>query len=374
VFIDEIRVRQVLINLVGNAVKFTHKGFVKLNVRPESIQFELSSGKQNEFIDMVVEVEDTGIGIPQEVQKKIFEPFTSGKESITKEYGGTGLGLAISRKLLDLMNGEISLISEPDKGAIFTIVFKKTLVSREKIETAEKKSKQYSEIMFKGAKIIIVDDVESNRRLLISALKDYNLDLYEAFDGAQALRMAHTVLPDLIITDIRMPVMSGYSLLEEIRKTERLAKIPVIVATASVMEESLKKIKGYNFNGFLKKPLKLTDLFIILSQFLPHETIEKAAEPIINPIKKKKYHVHAETIDKLENELMNAWKQLQDLPAMEEVMSFAITIKTLGDNEQVQPLSDYGKMLILAVNNFNIEKIIQTLKEYPNLVEALTNA
>jgi len=320
---------------------------------------------------MVIEVENTGIGIPQEVQKEIFKPFTSGKESITKEYGGTGLGLAISRKLLDLMNGEISLKSEPDKGAIFTIVFKKILVSREKIETAEKKSKQYSEIMFKGAKIIIVDDVESNRRLLISALKDYNLDLYEAFDGAQALRMAHTVLPDLIITDIRMPVMSGYTLLEEIRKTERLATIPVIVATASVMEESLKKIKGYNFNGFLKKPFKLTDLFITLSQFLPHETIEKAAEPIIKPIKKKKYHVHAETIGKLENELMTAWKQLQDLPAMEEVMSFAFTIKMLGDNEQVQPLSDYGDMLISAVNNFNIEKIIQTLKEYPNLVELL---
>ena len=374
VYIDEIRVRQVLINLVGNAVKFTHQGYIKLNVRPENLRSEISHGKQKEYIDMVVEVEDTGIGISKDVQKKIFEPFTSGKESITKEYGGTGLGLAISRKLIDLMNGEISLKSEPDKGTIFTIVFKKISISREKAKTIEEESKQYSEIKFKGAKVIIVDDVESNRRLLISALKDYNLDLYEAPDGAQALRMAHAVSPDLIITDIRMPVMSGYRLLEEIRKTEKLAKIPVIVATASVMEESLKTIKGYNFNGFLKKPFKLNDLFITLSQFLPYETIEKPSEPIIEPIEGKEYHVHAETIDKLENEYMTAWKQLQDLPAMEGVMSFAITIKTLGDNEQVQILSDYGQMLISAVNNFNIEKIIQTLKEYPGLVDNITSA
>ncbi len=374
VYIDEIRVRQVLINLVGNAVKFTHQGYIKLNVRPENLQSDISYGKQKEYIDMVVEVEDTGIGIPKDIQKKIFEPFTSGKESITKEYGGTGLGLAISRKLIDLMNGEISLKSEPDKGTIFTIVFKKISISREKAKTIEEESKQYSEIKFKGAKVIIVDDVESNRRLLISALKDYNLDLYEAPDGAQALRMAHAVSPDLIITDIRMPVMSGYRLLEEIRKTEKLAKIPVIVATASVMEESLKTIKGYNFNGFLKKPFKLNDLFITLSQFLPYETIEKPSEPIIEPIEGKEYHVHAETIDKLENEYMTAWKQLQDLPAMEGVMSFAITIKTLGENEQVQILSDYGQMLISAVNNFNIEKIIQTLKEYPGLVDNITSA
>ncbi|MCK4678712.1 MAG: response regulator [Bacteroidales bacterium] len=371
VYIDEIRVRQVLINLVGNAVKFTHKGYIKLTVHPENLRSEISHGKQKEYIDMVVEVEDTGIGIPKDIQKKIFEPFTSGKESITKEYGGTGLGLAISRKLLDLMNGEISLKSEPGKRTIFTVVFKKILISHEKIKTVEEESKQYSEIRFKGAKVIIVDDVDSNRRLLISALKDYNLDLYEASDGAQALRMAHAVSPDLIITDIRMPVMSGYKLLEEIRKTEKLAKIPVIAATASVMEESLKKIKGYNFNGFLKKPFKLNDLFITLSQFLPYETIEKPSEAIIEPTEGKEYHVHAETIDKLVNEYMIAWKQLQDLPDMEEVMSFAITIKTLGDNEQVQILSDYGEMLISAVNNFNIEKIIQTLQEYPSLVDTI---
>ena len=260
IVIDEVRLRQILLNLMGNAVKFTYTGFVKIEVTV----FD----EKNETLSFNIAVIDSGIGIPDSDQQRIFESFSQLSAMDTKKYGGTGLGLSICKRLLDLMNGEIKINSTPGKGSRFTITFANLPSSDGLVETKNNYLWHEDSIAFEGSKILIVDDVAFNRNLVLAYLENYDLKLFEAENGEMAVQMARECMPDLILMDIRMPVMNGYKATEIIRSDGITAHIPIVALTASTMQSEIDKLQ-YLFNGYLRKPVQKKTLINELKKHLP---------------------------------------------------------------------------------------------------------
>ena len=180
--LDEVRMRQVLLNLVGNAVKFTEKGYVKLSVHNRFPDEDLSK------LDLVFSVEDTGIGIPEDQVELIFNAFEQQKGQVYTKYGGTGLGLAITEKLIKMMKGEIFVTSEVGKGSVFTVVLKNIdVASLTRSELVSESEIDVEAVTFKHASILIVDDVELNRNIVNGYLENFDFTIYEAENGEEAL-------------------------------------------------------------------------------------------------------------------------------------------------------------------------------------------
>lgn len=376
VLIDEIRLRQILFNLIGNAVKFTNKGYIKATVYIENSYQDIINEKKTEYIDLVIEIEDTGIGISKEFQQIIFDSFTQYDMHTAKEQSGTGLGLAISKRLAEIMMGTISVKSQLNKGSKFTIKFNEIRILH-KTEKLNKEPANSHKFEFNQAKIIIADDVENNRRLLASIFKNTELTLYETLNGKEALRIAKEVKPELIITDLKMPVMNGYELLNEIRENPELKTIPVIALTASAQPRKIQKIGNNTFDCILTKPVQQSELFSEIAKLIKHDTIienpeVKSLEKIT--ISSATLAVLPEILIKLENEFMSEWKNFEDHQPIDEVGSFARKIKQTGVTYSLTILTDFGDKLISAIEHFNIDQMLKILGKYPLIIKKLTES
>jgi signal transduction histidine kinase/DNA-binding response OmpR family regulator len=258
--LDEIRVRQIMINLLSNAIKFTIEGEVALHVTS-------SQYNSDESVTLIIEIQDTGIGIAQEQQEKMFEAFVQHSKQSNKMYGGTGLGLAIVKQLVELMGGVVSVESKKRIGSKFLVSIPNVAVSK---ATLKKQEHEASEFIFKKAKVLIVDDMELNRELIKGYLKDTELELSEAKDGQEAVDMARKEHFDLVLMDLRMPRKDGYEATQEIRT---FSNIPIIALTASVIT-SHKDKENIIFNAFLSKPLNVEHLLDAMSELLECEKRE----------------------------------------------------------------------------------------------------
>jgi PAS domain S-box-containing protein len=372
--IDEIRLRQILINLLGNAIKFTEKGYVKLIVLPENPQMtHYRTGRTEEYIDLVIEVEDSGIGIPIKHQQRMFEAFEQLDRQNTKKYGGSGLGLAITHKLVEMMNGTITVSSDIKKGSKFKVVLPDVAFLRDFEDNEREKFIDPENVIFNKATILVADDVEQNRKLLVDSLRNTDLKIIEAGNGEIALQFAKKLIPDLIITDIRMPLINGFELLQRLKKDKKLKHIPVIAYSASVMKSQKDKIMNSDFTGLLTKPIKITDLFLELMSILPHQILqaERSSEIIEKEIEHDQIENLQELLGEIENRIYKTWESFSKRQPLEEVMDFGREIYTLGEIHHVPFLEKYGKDLIEATEDFNIEETMNLLKTYPKLIKKL---
>ncbi len=260
--LDETRYRQVLLNLVGNAVKFTDNGYIKLSVNQT-----YKTDFQN-IIDLIISVEDTGIGIPEKEQKNIFAAFQQQASQSFSQFDGTGLGLSISKRLVEMMNGRISVKSKVGQGSTFEIVLKDTRVSEEEILFIEKKSFNIENTAFEDGKVLVVEDVESNRNMIKDLLLRVNLKVMTAENGQEALLIAEEFQPDVILMDIRMPVMNGIEATKQLKKNSKTENIPVIALSASVLASDIPTLTEIGFEEYLPKPVVLKKLISTLSQYL----------------------------------------------------------------------------------------------------------
>jgi len=249
---DQQRLKQILINLFGNALKFTQKGYVKGTIKCKYNQLY--------FI-----VEDTGLGISLDNQKKIFKPFEQINSSkFTKN--GTGLGLAITKELISLLGGRITLKSELDKGSFFSfnIRFKPS-------QTIHIDNKIEKDIPLKNEElsltILVVDDIQENRNLLVQILKQYNIQSIEARDGKEALEVLNTNTIDLVFMDIIMPNLNGYETIKIMKKNDKLKSIPIVVISANVFEEDKKKALDLGIDSFLAKPINDKSVIILVRKY-----------------------------------------------------------------------------------------------------------
>ena len=370
--IDEARVRQIVFNLIGNAIKFTSEGQITLKVFIENPQVvNYSKEKSEELIDLIIEVIDTGIGISKELQEAIFEPFV--QERDYKHYGGTGLGLAITRRLTVLMNGTINLKSELGKGSTFTVRIPEIAYQRDFSGTNIDIQINPAEIIFEEAVILIADDVEHNRSYLKDALKNTNLKIFEAKDGFDAYQLAKKVVPDLIIADIRMPKMDGFELLNKIKTDKKLKHIPVIAYSASVLKAQKERIHKSEFVGLLIKPVKVTELYLELMNILPFRSTKE--------VESDKPHSEVDLIGEitdlpgliqsLETSFYATWKTFTVTQPIGEIREFGKNLIQLGLEHNSGIIIGYGKDLTGATDSFNIGAILKLIGKYKGIIESL---
>jgi signal transduction histidine kinase/DNA-binding NarL/FixJ family response regulator len=362
VYLDETRLRQVLINLLGNAIKFTEKGQIRLRI--SNLRKEIEQKKDQSVVsELVIEVEDTGIGIRSDSINKIFASFTQQEGQSTKKYGGTGLGLAISDKLVMLMGGEISVESELDKGSLFRVRFDgiKSSASEAPVAPSEKVTEG---ILFEPARVLVIDDIPNNRELMAETLKEFGLECITAANGKEGLAMLEQIHPDLVITDLRMPVMDGYLFVKRVREDERLKELKVVATTASVTDQIKWKYKEYQFDQVLIKPIQIEALIGILKQFLRF-SIPEATELKISDADTQKSSADLRSLlPEIEQFLIPGWKKLRRHQRMEDVRDFARQLVTFGTNYGLPAFTGYGNQLNQAVRQFDVDLILSLIRGF----------
>jgi PAS domain S-box-containing protein len=370
IYIDEPRLRQIVFNLIGNAIKFTNHGHVKLKVHTENIQVvTFKKEKTEEFLDLIIEVEDTGTGISKEMMKEIFDPFIQARDQ--KNIGGTGLGLAITRRLTTLMNGTLSLESELGKGSIFTVKIPDIAFKRDFVSSKMTIQINPSDIIFESSTILVVDDVEHNRSFIRDTLKNTEITVVEAEEGFKALDLAKKMIPDLIITDIRMPNMDGFELLNRLKAINRLKDIPVLAYSASVLKEQKERIHQSAFSGLLTKPLNITELYLELINHLPYKEVLKDKPDLESKDDGSDIADLPGLIRSLESEFTETWKCFEIRQPISEIKKFGEELVKLGTDHNSALIIKYGKELQTAAESFNIEAILMLLKQYSAHIENL---
>jgi signal transduction histidine kinase/CheY-like chemotaxis protein len=259
-FGDPVRIRQILVNLIGNAIKFTLKGEVFVTVRQESAIYEKEDKK---FIDIAVAVKDTGIGIAADKISSIFESFTQADSSTTRKFGGSGLGLTISKRLAELMNGNLHVESEHGKGSTFTLHLAMEIVSEMPAVTFASKGKL--------RRVLVIDDNITNCTLMEDIFRYLNIPCTICYNGVEALqaieRSREENKPfDLIITDNQMPEMDGITLVQQIKSTTTDEAIPFILMLSSLERTTFQQeAENSGIDKFLSKPVKLGELTNLLT-------------------------------------------------------------------------------------------------------------
>ncbi|MEJ2643019.1 MAG: ATP-binding protein, partial [Desulfosarcinaceae bacterium] len=312
--LDRTRLRQILFNLIGNALKFTDQG--KVACRASAI-----AAKPPRRWDLTIDVHDTGIGIDPSAYQAIFESFNQHHDHTKGRNEGTGLGLSISRNLVEMMGGEIRVAGDPGKGTCFTIhlpdVGEADPDAAAKLPWTEKEGCDAS-IQFQSASLLVVDDLAVNRDLLKEALKATPLAIYEVASGQDAVAAVRTKHFDLILMDIRMPDMDGYEALQQIRRQETQATVPVVALTASGMKEEVTRIQEVGFDDFLIRPFDQPALLALLARHLPlakgdtatHAPKSDALTCQFNVEEISPWTCPPAARDRLFNSLLHQWRQV----------------------------------------------------------------
>ncbi|MEG3878337.1 ATP-binding protein [Microcoleus sp. herbarium7] len=269
--LDEKRLRQVLINLLGNAIKFTDLGSVTFRVRA----IERRTLPDSNLWKLRFEIQDTGVGMAAEQMHKIFNPFEQvGK--VEKQTEGTGLGLTISQNLVQMMGGTIQVTSTPGKGSCFW--FEVEFPEAQEWIVKSRVTTSGTVIGYQGdrLRILIADDRWENRAVLANLLEPIGFEIITAVDGEEGLDKALQLHPDLIITDLAMPVMNGFEMVKQIRQSETLKNQIIIASSASVFEFHRQEARAAGCNDFLPKPVQAEELLHQLQQYLRLEWIFEA--------------------------------------------------------------------------------------------------
>ncbi|MCP4219752.1 MAG: response regulator, partial [bacterium] len=437
--LDGLRIRQVLINIVGNAFKFTETGFIKLsahlqNSAPRSStdndldtetdvdtevdvdtetdmnteadvdtetdmnteadeDTETHAGNKAACVDITIAIEDSGIGIPLSQQQSIFEAFEQQRGQPAVKYGGTGLGLAITQRLVEMMGGTISVKSEEGKGSTFSVAIKDVAVSADSIEKDREEEIDMDSIRFEKALVLVADDKELNRRLLVQYFDVPGLDVLEAQNGREAVQLAKEYRPDLVLLDFKMPLLDGVEATRIFKSTHSLEAIPLIVITASTFGEQVEQLKNAGVDGYLSKPITKQDLFRQIMQFLPHTKIagQKKREPQEKPDIPTGGTAGVDADGSLprvmglpprvtglrqlmvilEGDFNERRRKIQRTHIVSDIEAFAREAQQLGRQYHSTLLVNWAKKLMKNQNNFEMEEVARTLEVYPGLIEQI---
>lgn len=371
--LDEVRIRQIMFNLVGNAVKFTDKGSVRVLVDHQPCPDDPDK------VNLAMAVDDTGIGIPPQYHKEIFDAFKQTDGQSTKRYGGTGLGLSITKRLVEMMGGTIAVESQENKGSRFTFVIPGVSISNpDCIKKTVSGSFDPDDIIFEPAKVLIVDDITSNRTLIKEFCRQTELTLTEAKDGLSAVDLARKIHPDLILMDLRMPRMGGEEALKRIRADQEIDTIPIIALTASGLKEERERIIAAGFDSYLRKPIQKSVLFQELTLYLKHSLANEnkeekfeMSEKIDSTEKRIDPEKLSQAIKELNQTYMPMWLSAKENLFFDDIETFAAHLIKLGEQYQLHTIKQYGKELTLHAQNFDVEKMSSVMDAFPELIETL---
>lgn len=352
---DPLRLRQVLTNLVGNAVKFTEQGSVVL-----SITVQPCEANSEGAVSLTFAVQDSGVGISQQAQRNIFEEFAQADDGITRQYGGTGLGLAISQKIVEKMGGKLEVESELGKGARFFFT-----VQLSKAEPpAEQASKPLTPLPSSATILLVEDNVVNQKvaRKLLNKLGLTNIEI--AADGQQGVEAFNKQPPSLILMDCQMPVMSGYDATAAIRVTESAEQhIPIIAMTANATAEERERCLTVGMNDYLAKPVTLIELHSTLQRWLtPDALIDEKA---LNNIAELMGEAFTELLDAFVHDSEQRLQEMKDAHAqgdIEQLSRAAHTLKSSAANIGAVQVSALAEQLENMTDDVQPKVITDRLK------------
>jgi PAS domain S-box-containing protein len=374
--VDEVRLRQILFNVVGNALKFTEVGTINLDV---AIRRPPASPQQP--ISLVITVQDTGIGIAPEQQRRIFAPFTQSRGQSNRKYGGTGLGLAITRRLVDLMQGEIHLESELGQGSTFVFTFPQVDIPTADAIQVVSDTTDANLSQFAPCRILIVDDVASNRELLAGYLRNTHHTYQVATNGEEAVRLAQTWAPQLILMDLRMPRMDGLEATRQLKASDKTCEIPIVIVTASSQAQDEAQLRNI-CNGFVRKPVSLNQLVAALKPLLPRATAAStptatseattvASEAIPQPLTNLSPQQQARLQQHLAALETGPWQRFQNTLTVEHAEAFVVAVGQLADDIPYASLVDYAQSLRQQLDDFDWERLPNTIADFTSLKRTL---
>lgn len=369
---DEAKLRQVLINLVGNAVKFTRLGEIRITA---------SYGKEDGHL--YIQVADTGEGIAEEMQPRIFESFWS-FENKREDTSGTGLGLSICHRFVEIMGGKISFESHPGKGTTFFIDLPVEVVSESSEETL--KTTGETEPYFSG-KVLLVEDNPTNQYLGSLLLKRRGIEVDIASTGREALDKVETGTYQLVLMDISMPVMDGIEATEELRKTSSSEELPIVAMTAHADEEEHVRCIGAGMNAVITKPIDIGALDRVLAKYCEQKERSEASNKPKRTARRPRLIIDNEA-KKLVNELgweifvqigemfsQEAREKLEDILLaykegnLRRLAKTAHSIRSTAATVGCLPLADYLKSLELTARDENQQELQELMEGFPEYVE-----
>ena len=334
---DEIRIRQVLLNIIGNAVKFTQKGIIKVNSK---IVKKVNSEFQVEF-----KIIDSGIGMSPEFQQNIFTKFHQADNSNERQYGGTGLGMVITKELVDLMGGQISIESELNKGTIITI----QLILDEG-NSLEKEDKLIHQVKLnKTVKLLLVEDNEMNRVVAKMALSGNNFDIIEAENGVEALKILENNSFDLILMDLQMPILGGIETTLKIRESGN--KTPIIALTANAFKTEIQKCKEVGMNDYIVKPFEKEDCLNVIFKTLENK----------NTNLKEAYY----SLEKLNEMSGNNGEFIQNMINIFQrtILKSMDDFDTAIENREIEFIKQIAHKIKPSIHNLEIKSVYQEIED-----------
>ncbi|MCG6190259.1 PAS domain S-box protein [Maribellus maritimus] len=367
--LDEVRIRQILFNLINNAIKFTEKGHVELHVNVVP--------KSDKKVDILLEVEDTGVGIPESEFTTIFEPFVQQNGQSEKVYGGTGLGLSITRQIVDMMRGEIRLKSKIGRGSIFSVLLPDILIVEARNDNnLSQDDINPSSLIFTEAILLVVDDNKYNRDLLIDFLSHSPIEIIEAKNGAEAVELATTYAPDLILMDLKMPVLNGLQAARIIKSNSNTAKIPIVAISASSLDMNFDDLSI--FDDFILKPVVFEELSESLKKYLEHtenpaverKKIKEETKFILNLNEQQKLKFPT-VIKEIETELLPILKQAQKSQVINDIELFGETLIRFGKEKELPSLINLGKEILDLCEKFEVENLFDKLYIFQDTIRQL---
>lgn len=349
--LDELRLHQVITNLITNSIKFTESGKVTLsvNVKPAS--------SEKKF-DLNIAVEDTGIGIPADQIEHVFKSYSQVSGQSFAKFGGTGLGLPISKNLIELMGGKIKVVSEVGFGTKFSILIPDVAEIDIKEQIVVQRF-DYNNVRFKNQKVLIVDDEKRDCELFVKFLEPLGLDLTIAYDGKKAIELSKKLIPSLIIMDIALPVIDGLTASEKIKADEKTKHIPIIAVTALAMKDEKKEIENI-CDVYLSKPFEPNDLVMTLTKLIDSEEVKKdeIVEKDIDtkdvPLFESEDEAIVKEIPKL---ILVLEKQMEDFPHLRKFASV----------NEIESLCEYLLELSIQFQSPRLEKISKDIKHLVSL-------
>jgi PAS domain S-box-containing protein len=368
IMMDEVRLHQILFNLVGNAIKFTESGYIHIVARAEK-------AKNPKCVNLKIQVEDTGIGIKEDQKERIFEAFSQQSGQSNRKYEGTGLGLAITRRLVEKLDGNIGVESKVGKGSTFTIELKDVEVVKNLSDDPFAIEEDDSNIVFAPSTVLLVDDIDYNIMIIKSMVEDKNIRFIEANSGEEALELLEKERPDMIFMDLRMGGISGFQTTEILKNDPRTSEIPVVAFTASVMQNTIAKIKG-NFDGFLRKPVQKKQVIGMMKKFLEYKYELKTDANNSNAKKtlsnnEINLEVIPEVLDILSNDFIPKWKEVKDDLMIFEIEGFVNELEERVRIYSCPTLTEYCEELKAGIEGFDVDEIEKKLHEFPDLINKL---
>lgn len=360
-YLDSVRIKQVLLNLIGNAVKFTDRGFIKIAVN--------ISDNGNNLFDIIIKVQDTGKGIPIDQQEIIFEAFRQQEGQSTRKYGGTGLGLTITKRLTEMMNGVITVESQVGVGSEFTV--KLFGIKKSDAEMINQSTQEIEyDYIFDNQKVLIVEDIQSNILVVKGFLNNTNLNLYEAYNGKHALdTIEGGFIPDLILLDIQMPIMDGYETIEILRSRSEYDNIIIIALTASTMKEKVELLQSL-CQGYLRKPVTRMELISEIAKHLSHKKISR------ENIKQNNNINISQIIKNIKTELMGIsgtdkikvqFTKVRKSMFIDEIIRFADDLNELSESNNLIYAKEIATKIKASAKIFDIDTIIQIFNNFDDI-------